>query len=147
HPARITFEDPVLVNQADRHGIHQTVAVISRIKGNVAAHGRNADTVAVITNAFDNVLEKIRRTLMIAATKTQRVQIRHRPGAHAKNVAQNAADAGRGTLVRFDIAWVIVAFHFESRAKFPGEADNAGVFSRPLYHLLTGRRKPPKMNA
>ena len=64
----------------------------------------------------------------------QRIEAGDRPRAHGEHVAQNAADAGRGTLIGLDVARVVVALHLEHHRKPVADVDHAGVLARSLDH-------------
>ena len=68
---------------------------------------------------------------VIRSAEAQGVQVGHRPRAHGKDVAQNAADPRRRPLVGLDIARVVMAFHFEDRRLTVADIDHAGVLARP----------------
>ncbi len=67
---------------------------------------------------------------MIRAAKAQRVQVGDRPGAHGEDIAQDAADPGRRTLVGLDEAGVVVALHLEDGGQPIADIDHAGILTR-----------------
>ena len=84
----------------------------------------------------------VAQLLFAEGPETQRVHDREGPGAHGKDVTQDAADAGCGTLKRLDKRRVIVGLDFERAGPAIAHVDNAGIFSRSLYHALAARRQP-----
>ena len=82
---------------------------------------------------------------MIRRAEAQRVHRRNRPRAHREDVAQDATDTGRGSLIGFDVRRVVVAFHLEDDAVAVADVDHAGIFARPLYDLRAagGERAQP----
>ncbi len=78
--------------------------------------------------------------------EAQRIHDRHRPCAHRKNVAQYAANAGRGALERLDKRRMIVRFDLERACPAVADVDDAGVLARSLYHQLAARGQPLEMH-
>ena len=78
---------------------------------------------------------------MVRISETQCVEIGDRPRTHREDIAHDAANAGGGALIGFDVAWVVVAFHLEDGAVTIAEVDNAGVFPRTLDDLRPGCRQ------
>ena len=72
--------------------------------------------------------------------EAQRVHDGERPRAHGKDVAQDAANAGRRALERLDERRMIVRFDLEGAGPAIADIDDAGVFSRPLNHAAAVRR-------
>ena len=71
--------------------------------------------------------------------KRQRIHRRNRSRAHREDVAQDAADAGRGPLIGLDIAGVVVAFHLEDHGLTVADIDDAGILAGAADHLRAGR--------
>src|SRR5207245_4982584 len=67
--------------------------------------------------------------------EAQRVEHGDGPGAHGEDVAQDAADAGRGALERFDVAGVVVRLDLEHSAEAVADLDHTGVAARALQDL------------
>ena len=84
---------------------------------------------------------------MIDAAETKRIEGRDRARTHGEDIAQDATDAGGGTLVGLDKGWMIVAFHFESHGEPATDIDDAGIFTRPLQHVRTFGREILKIIA
>ena len=83
----------------------------------------------------------------VERAEAQRVQQRDRPRAHREDVADDAADAGRRALIRFDERRVIVRFDLEDRGEPVADVDRAGVLARPLQHLRPFGRQRPQVHA
>ena len=79
--------------------------------------------------------------------ETQGVHDGERPGAHGKDVAQDAADAGGGALKRLDEGGVIMGLDLEGAGPAVADVDNAGILSRPLHHARAARRQPLEVDA
>ncbi len=71
---------------------------------------------------------------MLGAPEAQRIGVRHRPRAHGEDIAQDPADPGRGALIGFDIAGVVVALHLEDRRLAVTDIDHPSVLPRTADH-------------
>ncbi len=78
---------------------------------------------------------------MVRRAEAQRVHRRDRPRAHGEDVAQDAADAGRRTLVGLDVGGMVVALHLEDDALAVADIDDAGILARPLDDARPGGRQ------
>jgi hypothetical protein len=64
--------------------------------------------------------------------------LRHRTSAHGEDITVDTANAGSCTLIRFDGAWVVVRFDFESASHAIADVDQTCVFlSRFNEHVWT----------
>ena len=80
---------------------------------------------------------------MLRRAEAQQIETGDRPRAHREDVAQNAADARRRALIRFDIGRVIVALHLEDAGEPVADVDDAGIFAGSLDHpWRLGRQFP-----
>ncbi len=107
------------------------------MKIGLATHGGHTDAIAIATNARNHALHQMLHLGVIGIPETQRVHIRHWPRAHGKDIAQYATDARCRALIGFDIARVIMRFHFENRCLgFPSgrNIDHAGIFAGTADH-------------
>ena len=137
-------ENTVGRRDADRHGVHQDVAVIGGVEGAFAADGRHADAVPVAADARDHAGGKPPRRLVVGRAEAQRIQDRHGPRAHGEHVAQYAADARGRALVRLDEGGMVVAFHLEDRRQPAADIDGPGVLPRSLEHPGRFHRQRPQ---
>ena len=78
--------------------------------------------------------DQVARLRMLRIAERQRVEAGDRPRAHGEDVAQNAADAGRGALIGLDVARVVVALHLEHDGEPVADIDDAGILARALDH-------------
>jgi hypothetical protein len=78
---------------------------------------------------------------MVRRAEAQRIHRCDRPRAHGEDVAQNAADTGRRTLVGLDVGRVVVALHLEDDAVAVADVDHAGILARALDDLRSGGRQ------
>src|SRR3546814_3723732 len=74
---------------------------------------------------------------VVGTAEAQRGEVGDRPRAHGEHVAQDAADAGRRTLVRLDEARVVVALDLEDGGQAVADVDDAGILARALNHPRT----------
>jgi hypothetical protein len=78
---------------------------------------------------------------MVRRAKAQRVDQRDRPRAHCEDIAQNAANAGRCTLIGLDIGRVVVALHLEDGGLSVTDVDHARILARSLNNPVVFRRE------
>src|SRR5438477_12119900 len=117
------------------------------MKSHLAADGRHAERIAVTADTSNHAGDKVPRPWMSWLPERQRVQTGDRPRAHCKDIAQDAADTGRGALIRLDEARVIVALHLEDHGEAVADVDDAGVFPWPLDHPGRLGRQPAQVNS
>ena len=89
--------DPVGRQEPDAHRVHEHVVAVGLVEDGLAADRRDADRVAVGADTGDGAVEA-----GVARREAQAVEQGDRPRAHGDDVAQDPADAGRGTLERLD---------------------------------------------
>src|ERR1700755_2062959 len=87
------------------------------------------------------------RLRMFRRTKAQRIEAGDRASAHGEDVTQNAANARGRTLIRLDVALVVVALHLEDHGLAITDVDDAGVFARSLDHPRRLGRQSPQVQA
>ncbi len=122
------------------------VAVVARVKPDRAADRRNAEGISIAADAGDDAGDECARFRMLRIAEAKRVEAGDRPRAHGEDVAQNAADAGRGPLIGLDEGGVIVAFHLEDAGEAVADVDDAGVLAGPLNDPRRLRRQPAQMH-
>src|SRR5262249_21590904 len=140
HARRLGVEHVLLLTHAERERVHKRIAVVARLEDALAAHGRHAETVAVMRDPRDYA----RKYAAIARagrrigepSEAQRVHHRDRPRAHGEDVAQNSADARGRALKRLDEARVIVRFDLERDHVPAADIDDAGILARSLHYEL-----------
>ena len=69
--------------------------------------------------------------MVVRGAEAQAVEQRDRPGAHRDDVAEDAADPGRGALERLDRGGVVVALGLEGDGEPVTEVEHAGVLPGP----------------
>ncbi len=112
-----SVKDLIAAHQPQGKGIHQRIAGIARLELHLAAKVRDAETVAVRSDARNHALHnrmvlvdfglcsaggRARVFRSLNRPKPQRVHNRNWPRAHGENIAQNSTDAGRRSLKRFN---------------------------------------------
>ena len=122
--------------QADAHRIDEAVGCIDVVEHDLAADVRNADGVAVRADAADGPGE-----VVVRSSEAQPVEKRDRPRAHRDDVAEDAADPGRGALERLDRGRVVVALRLEGDGEPVTEVEHAGVLTGALQHPRAARRQ------
>ena len=94
-----------LRRHADAHRVHQRVAIVGAGEPDLAADGRDAEAVAIATDARRQRLRRGSGSALARSpprAEAQRIEHRDRPRAHREDVAHDAADAGRRALVGLD---------------------------------------------
>ena len=131
---RARVEDPVGTRDPNAHDVDENVAVEAVVEGAFAADRWHTDAIAVAADPSDDPLEEVSGLRVIGLTETERIEDRDRAGPHGENVAEDAANTGRGTLERLDEGGVIVAFHLKDGDQALADVDNARVLARALDH-------------
>ena len=110
------------------HGIDQNIVVVAGHEVHFAADGGYAKTVAVVADALDHAGDEVFHPVSGRRTETQAVERGDGSGAHGKNIAVNAAHAGRRALVGLDGRGVVMAFDLEHTAQSVANVHQPGVF-------------------
>ena len=100
------------------------------MKIDFAGDGRDADAVAIMRDARDDLLEQIPVARVVERSKAQGVEERDRAGAHREDVTQDAANACGRALKRLDSGRMIVGFDLKTDAEVIVERDHARIFER-----------------
>ena len=116
------------------------------MKAHFTADGRHAERIAVAADAGDDAGDQRAGFRMFRIAERQRVKAGNRTRAHGEDVAQNAADAGCGALIRLDVARMVVALHLEHDSKPVADIDDTGVLARPLNDTGTSGRQRAQMD-
>ena len=134
---RLRGQDALGRHQADAHRVHERVRGVGLVEDALAADVRDADAVAVVADPGDRAAK-----VPVGPAEAQPVEQRDRPRAHRDDVAQDAADAGRGPLERLDGGRVVVRLGLEGDRDTSAEVDHARVLAGPLQHPLAAARQP-----
>src|SRR5438552_2094462 len=82
----------------------------------------------------DDVADQVPRLRVLRAAEAQGIEQRDRPRSHREHVAQDAADAGRGALIRLDKGRVVVALDLEHDGVAVADIDDSGVLAGAADH-------------
>ena len=141
---RLRVENFVPPHQSERKSIHQRIAASSRARTSSRPPGSARQSSCHNGDATDHALQH--RVILVEMVrfvrrfafhrnrpKAQRIHHRNRPRAHRKDVAQNAADAGRRALERLNERRMIVRLDLERASPTIANVDDAGIFARALH--------------
>jgi len=134
-PRRFRVENVVCAGEANRHGIHEDIAVIGLVEIDFPADGRDAHAIAVAADAGDDAGDQVACLRMARLAKPQCIQVRDGPRTHGEHIAHDAADASCRALIGFDEARVVMAFNLEDGGVAIANVDYARVLTRPLDDL------------
>ncbi|CDZ90877.1 hypothetical protein RHRU231_760036 [Rhodococcus ruber] len=135
--ARARRERQVQVLRAHRPGtqrIDQGVAGIGGVEDGFAADVGQAEGVAVTTDPADHAVDDAPGVGRVRGAEAQLVHDRDRTGTHRHDVADDAADTGRGTLVRLDVGRMVVGLDLEGDRPAVADVDDAGVLTDAREH-------------
>ena len=132
------------------HRVDQAVLLVRTLEVDLAADGRDPDRVAVVADPGHRALEQVARAGRGRdLAEAQRIEDRDRPRADREDVAQDAADAGRGALERLDRARVVVRLDLERARQAVADRHRARVLARAQHEPRTlGRQRlqqPPRV--
>ena len=149
-PAAARPDQPVGLDQPDAHRVDQAVLLVRALEVDLAADGRDPDRVAVVADPRHRALEQVARAGRVRdLAEAQRVEHRDRPRADREDVAQDAADAGRGALERLDRARVVVRLDLERARQPVADRHRARVLARAHHEpRALGRQRleqPPRV--
>ena len=143
-PGRAREREAFERQEPDGHDVDERVAAVRRVEDELAADRRHADAVAVAADAADDAVDEVPRPRVRRIAEPERVEDGDRPGAHREDVAEDAADAGRGALVRLDRARVVVRLDLERDREAVADLDDAGVLARAGDDAVALRRQRPQ---
>ena len=124
----------LFAQHADAQRVHQRIAGVGRVEHGLAADVGQAQRVAVSADPAHHTVEHAAGVGRVGRAEAQLVHHRDGPGAHRHDVADDAADAGGGTLIRLDIRRVVVRFHLEGHRPAVADVDDAGVLADTGQH-------------
>jgi hypothetical protein len=140
-------EDLIGADQADAHHVDERIARVFRREGDLAAHRRAAEAVAVPADARDDAVHELLHPGLVELAEAERVEDRDRARAHREDVAQNAADTRRRALERLDERRMIVALDLEDDRPAVADIDRARVLARALQDVRAGLRQAREEDA
>ncbi len=133
-----------MLGKTGSKGIDEDIAVIALVEVHFATNGRHAEGIAIAADARHDARYQMAGLRMIRFAKAERIHRRDGTRAHGEHVAQNAANAGRCTLIGLDVGRMVVAFHLEDDAIAIADVHHACVFARALNNARSGCRKRAK---
>ena len=123
---------------------------VSVVERNLAADGRDADAVAVAGNPGDDPFDRAAGPGAFGSVhlaEAQRVHEGDRTRAHREDVADDAADPRRRSLVRLDERRVVVRLDLEDGRQPVADVDGARILAGTLQHARTFGRQLPQVHA
>src|SRR5690606_37336879 len=108
------------------------------------------DAVAVAGDTGHYALDDAARAGAVRAvhrTEPQRVHQRNRARAHGEDVADDAADTGRGSLVGLDEGRMVVGFDLEDRGESVADIHSSRILAGALQYARSFRRQRPEVHA
>ena len=122
-------------HHADAERVDERVAEVAGVEDGLAADVRQAEAVAVAADARDDAGQDPLGVLGVERAEAERVHHGDRPGPHREDVADDAADAGRGALVGLDVRRVVVRLDLERDRVAVADVDDAGVLADAGHQL------------
>ena len=122
--------------------VDQGVSGVGGVEHGLAAYVGQPERVAVAADSADHAVEHPAGVRRVRGPEAQLVHHRNRARAHRHDVADDAADPGRGTLVRLDVGGMVVALYLEGDGPTVADVDDTGVLPDPGEHAcphLVGR--------
>ena len=132
--------DPVPGQHAEAQRVDERVALVARVEDDLTADVGQSQAVPVAADAGDDAGQHARGVGVVGVAEAQRVHDEHRTRAHREDVAHDAADAGRGALVRLDVARVVVRLDLERDGQALADVDDAGVLAHADEHPVAPRQ-------
>jgi hypothetical protein len=118
----------ILLEDPERHDVDEGVLREPVSELDLAAEGGDTHGVAVSGDAGHDALEEVPVAGVVERTEAERVPDGDRACAHREDVAQDASDARGRTLVRLDVARVVVALD-PNAASHPSPRSTTPAFS------------------
>ena len=136
---RLGEVEVLVAEHPDAQGVDQRVAEVGLVEDRLAADVGQAEAVAVATDAGHDPGQHAVGVGGVERAEAQRVHHRDRAGTHRQDVADDAADAGRRTLVGLDVGRVVVRLDLERDGVALADVEDAGVLADAGQHLADRR--------
>ena len=133
---RLRQVDLLVPHHADAERVDQRVADIAGVEDRLAADVGQPEAVAVATDAGDDPRHHATGVLGVERAEAQRVHHGDRTSAHREDVADDAADSGRGALIGLDVRRVVVRLDLERDGVPVTDVDDAGVLADADHQVL-----------
>src|SRR5262249_17393325 len=124
----------------------ERVLAVAVVEGDFTADGGNTDRVSVAADAGHDAFEQVPGARVVERAEPQRVHERDRTRAHGKDVANDATDTGRRTLVRLNGRRIIVAPEAPRDREPAPPGDDARPFTGTDEHPGRLRREPTQVD-
>src|SRR5712664_2819220 len=141
HAMRGGLDEVLLLQHTDAHRVDQRIAGVAGREVHFAAQRWHAHAVAIVADAAHHPREQIAVARVVHRAKAEAVEQRHGTRTHRKDVAEDAAGAGRGPLIWLDGRRMVVRLDLEGDSPTAGQPQHAGVLARALDDLRAGRRQ------
>ncbi len=129
---RLRAQQLLRLRHAHAHRVDERVAVVGLGEDDFAANRGDAEAVAIAADAPDDAIEQVLVLRVVRRAEAEGIEDGDRVGAHREDVADDAADTGRGALVRLDSRRVVVRFDLHHDAEAVADVDGARVFRAHL---------------
>ena len=140
HPLGARQVDVLVLHGAHTQRVDQRVALIGLVEDDLTTDVRQAQTVAVSTDARHDSREHPFGVGVVSSSEAQRVHDSQRPGAHRDDVTHNAPDTGGRTLVGLHIRGVVVALDLEGHRPPVADVHHSGVLADADQQRVRRRR-------
>ena len=121
---------------SDGQGVDERVCLIDRVEPRLTPDVGQSKTVSVERDAADDAVHHTIRVGVVDCAKPQCVHHRDGPSAHRNDVADDSANAGRGTLEGLDVGGVVVALNLERDRPTFADVDNTRVLAHSDHEVL-----------
>ena len=139
HALRARQVNVLVSHGANTQGVHQWVARVGLVEDDFPSDVGQTEAVSVATHARDDPGEDSFRIRRIGGSEAKRIHHRERTCTHRQDVANNAAHAGRRSLIRLHVRRVVVAFDFERHRPAISDVDDACVLPDPHQERIRRR--------
>ncbi len=139
--------EPFGGKDAETEHVHERVAAVRVVEHDLAADGRHADRVPIAADPGHDALEEVASAGIVERAEAQRIHERDRTRAHREDVADDAADAGRRTLVRLDRRRMVVTFDAHRDCEAVADVDDSRALTRTDEHPRRLGGKTTEMHA
>ncbi len=129
----------LVAHDPDAQRVDEGVAGVRRVERDLTADVGQAEAVAVPADPRDDARQDPRGVRRMRGSEPQRVHDGDRAGAHREDVADDAADSGRRSLVRLDVARVVVRLDLERHRVPLADVDDARVLTDAREELADRR--------
>ncbi len=122
-------------HDAGSEGVDQRVTCIGLVEDRLAADVRQAEGVSVSTDTTHDTVDDATGIGGVSSTEPKLIHDGDRTSTHGHDVADDAADTGRRTLVGLDVRRVVVALDLERDCPAVTDVDDAGVLTDTGQHV------------